>query len=110
MDAVLRKEIWPFLLRVYSWGSTFEQREAIRNELFLSYQNIKRLRIKKMNTIKNFGANANSKSNIISVENTILKDVVRTDRKNPFFAGENNQNLETMQYAIYFNFLIFLIF
>lgn len=105
MDAVLRKEIWPFLLRVYSWGSTFEQREAIRNELFLSYQNIKRLRIKKMNTIKNFGANANSKSNIISVENTILKDVVRTDRKNPFFAGENNQNLETM-HSILLNYAI----
>lgn len=100
MNAALHKEIWPFLLHVHSWSSTFEQREAIRNELFLSYQNIKRLRIKKINTItaaKNSGTNINSKSNILAVESTILKDVVRTDRKNSFFAGENNQNLETMQ-------------
>uniref|UniRef100_A0A915D3E3 Rab-GAP TBC domain-containing protein n=1 Tax=Ditylenchus dipsaci TaxID=166011 RepID=A0A915D3E3_9BILA len=73
MDFSLRKEIWPFLLRVYPWTSTFEQREAIRNDLFLSYQNIK------------------------PIESTIVKDVVRTDRRNPFFAGDNNPNLETMK-------------
>lgn len=94
MDPILRKEIWPFLLRVYPWSSTFEQREAIRNELFLSYQNIKYARIKKMSLNKNFS----------TVESTIIKDVVRTDQKNPFFYGENNPNLETMKFALKFFF------
>ncbi|KIH67962.1 hypothetical protein ANCDUO_01704 [Ancylostoma duodenale] len=42
MEPNLRKEIWPFLLRVYPWQSTLEQRETIRNDLFLEYQNLRR--------------------------------------------------------------------
>lgn len=33
----------------------------------------------------------------INLENTIIKDVIRTDRYNPFFAGERNLNLEVMK-------------
>lgn len=44
MDPSLRKELWPFLLRVYTWGSTQEQQETVRNDLFLEYQNIKKKR------------------------------------------------------------------
>lgn len=44
--------------------------------------------MKKMSTNKQF----------LNVESTIIKDVVRTDRKNPFFFGENNPNLETMKF------------
>lgn len=44
IETSLRKEIWPFLLRVYTWNSTFEQRETVRNDLFLEYQNIKKKR------------------------------------------------------------------
>lgn len=32
-----------------------------------------------------------------SVQSVIEKDVVRTDRGNPFFAGEGNTNIETMK-------------
>ncbi|KAI1713227.1 rab-GTPase-TBC domain-containing protein [Ditylenchus destructor] len=92
MDPSLRKELWPFLLRVYPWTSTLEQREAIRNDLFLGYQKIKRVRIKRMSV-----SNVKSSTNLLSIESTITKDVVRTDRKNPFFSGENNPNLETMK-------------
>lgn len=91
MNYGLRKEIWPFLLRIYPWNSTFEQREAIRNELFLSYQNIKRIRIKRMSS-----AGGTSRNVLIAVESTITKDVIRTDRRNPFYAGDDNGNLETM--------------
>lgn len=31
------------------------------------------------------------------VENTIVKDVMRTDRKNPFYAGDCNPNIELMK-------------
>ncbi len=44
MEPSLRKEAWPFLLRVYPWTSTVEQRETIRNDNFLEYQNIRKKR------------------------------------------------------------------
>ncbi|TMS37035.1 hypothetical protein L596_004057 [Steinernema carpocapsae] len=89
MDPTLRKEIWPYLLRVYSWSLTHEQKEGVRNDLFLEYQNIRKRRLKVTMT--------SSKTKWTSVENTIVKDVVRTDRKNPFFAGDNNPNMDTMR-------------
>uniref|UniRef100_F1KVQ5 TBC1 domain family member 16 n=1 Tax=Ascaris suum TaxID=6253 RepID=F1KVQ5_ASCSU len=89
VDPSLRKEIWPFLLRVYPWTSTLEQRETIRNDLFLEYQNIRKKRMKKsMNNLK---------MDWTSIENTISKDVVRTDRGNPFYAGDDNPNMEVMK-------------
>ncbi|CAJ0572064.1 unnamed protein product, partial [Mesorhabditis spiculigera] len=87
MEPNLRKEIWPFLLRVYPWESTVEQRETIRNDLFLEYQNIKRKRLKKAASSKHWDG----------LENTVVKDVVRTDRKNPFFAGDENPNVDIMR-------------
>ncbi|GMR63018.1 hypothetical protein PMAYCL1PPCAC_33213, partial [Pristionchus mayeri] len=89
MDASLRREIWPFLLRVYPWESTMEEREAKKNDLFLEYQTVKRRRIKKSNTTM--------KAEWHDIENAITKDVVRTDRRNPFYEGEDNQNVITMK-------------
>lgn len=39
----------------------------------------------------------NPKCALAAVESTIVKDVVRTDRKNPYFAGDANPNLEVMK-------------
>ncbi|VDN19473.1 unnamed protein product [Gongylonema pulchrum] len=89
MDPALRRDIWPFLLRVYPWNSTLEQREAIRNDLFIEYQDIRKRRMK--NTFMKV------KMSWMSVENTITKDVIRTDRCKPYFAGENNPNIDTMK-------------
>ncbi|GMT05924.1 hypothetical protein PENTCL1PPCAC_28098 [Pristionchus entomophagus] len=89
IDASLRKEIWPFLLRVYPWESTVEERDAKKNDLFLEYQSVKRRRIKKSNTTM--------KAEWNDIENAITKDVVRTDRRNPFYEGEGNQNVTTMK-------------
>jgi len=89
MDPNLRKEIWPFLLRVYPWSSTLEQRESLRNDLFLEYQSIKSKRMKKME--------GPSKSLMQAIESSIIKDVVRTDRQNPFYASDDNPNLQIMK-------------
>lgn len=103
IDSSLRREIWPFLLRVYPWESTVEEREAKKNDLFLEYQTVKRrrfsfcldsssflcLRIKKSNTTM--------KAEWGDIENAITKDVVRTDKRNPFYEGEDNQNVNTMK-------------
>ncbi|KHJ80916.1 hypothetical protein OESDEN_19404, partial [Oesophagostomum dentatum] len=93
MEPGLRKEIWPFLLRVYPWESTLEQREVIRNDLFLEYQNLRRRSNKKSQA---------SKQHWTNIENTIVKDVVRTDRKNPYYSGDNNPNIETMKLVRFF--------
>ncbi|KAF8353594.1 tbc-16 [Pristionchus pacificus] len=89
IDSSLRREIWPFLLRVYPWESTVEEREAKKNDLFLEYQTVKRRRIKKSNTTM--------KAEWGDIENAITKDVVRTDKRNPFYEGEDNQNVNTMK-------------
>lgn len=35
-----------------------------------------------------------------TVQCTVEKDVIRTDRTKPFFAGDNNPNLEIMRLAL----------
>uniref|UniRef100_A0A914MZ37 Uncharacterized protein n=1 Tax=Meloidogyne incognita TaxID=6306 RepID=A0A914MZ37_MELIC len=56
MDPKMRKELWPFLLRIFPWSSTYEHRESIRNDLFLRYQRMKRNRIlKKFQRLKKQG-------------------------------------------------------
>lgn len=102
MDPSLRKEVWPFLLRVYPWESTFEQRETRRNDLFLEYQQIKKRRYEillesnRKCRIKKYNS-SNVKETFVAIESMIVKDVVRTDRKNPFYAGDDNPNVEIMK-------------
>ncbi|CAI5454458.1 unnamed protein product [Caenorhabditis angaria] len=88
MDSEMREKVWPFLLRVYPWESTAEQRETIKNDIFLEYQNIRKRRYK-------IAASGQSRWN--HIENSIIKDVVRTDRRNPFFYGDNNPNIDVMK-------------
>ncbi|OZC10403.1 TBC domain protein [Onchocerca flexuosa] len=78
VDPTLRREVWPFLLRVYPWTSTLEQREIIRNDIFIEMKNA-------------------FKTSWINVENAIIKDVIRTDRCRPYFAGNNNTNTDAMK-------------
>jgi len=44
LESTLRHEIWPFLLHYYPYTSTFEQREQIRNDRYIDYQNIRKQR------------------------------------------------------------------
>lgn len=89
LDPRLRRDAWPFLLQRYNFSSTFDEREQIRNDKFLEYQNIRKLR-EQMSVEERevFWRN---------VECTVEKDVVRTDRSNPFYAGDDNPNIETMK-------------
>ncbi|VDO32885.1 unnamed protein product [Onchocerca flexuosa] len=93
VDPTLRREVWPFLLRVYPWTSTLEQREIIRNDIFIEYQKIKKRRYNfAFQQMKNA-----FKTSWINVENAIIKDVIRTDRCRPYFAGNNNTNTDAMK-------------
>ncbi|KAL1497849.1 hypothetical protein ABEB36_008736 [Hypothenemus hampei] len=98
MDRDIRKEVWPFLLHVYPCQSTFEERLQIAEIRRQEYDEITRRRLdlneNKLNQFRR------------KIQSVVEKDVVRTDRGNPFFAGEHNPNLLIMKnillnYAIY---------
>ncbi|XP_060108369.1 TBC1 domain family member 16 isoform X3 [Heteronotia binoei] len=98
IDVSIRGEVWPFLLHYYSFESTSEEREALRALKREEYFEIQQKRLSMTpDEQKAFWRN---------VQFTVDKDVVRTDRGNQFFRGENNPNVETMRrillnYAVY---------
>uniref|UniRef100_H3BEN3 TBC1 domain family member 16 n=1 Tax=Latimeria chalumnae TaxID=7897 RepID=H3BEN3_LATCH len=94
----LRGEVWPFLLQYYSCQSTSEEREELRVYKRREYQEIEQRRLSMTpEEHKEFWR---------KVQSTVDKDVVRTDRSNQFFKGEDNPNVQMMRrillnYAIY---------
>lgn len=42
--------------------------------------------------------NSGLKNMFLETESSVWKDVVRTDRKTEYFAGDDNPNLEIMKY------------
>ncbi|XP_050298950.1 TBC1 domain family member 16 [Anthonomus grandis grandis] len=98
MDRGIRKEVWPFLLHVYPYQSTFEERLQIAEIRRQEYEEITRRRLDlNENQLNQFRR---------KIQSVVEKDVVRTDRSNPFFAGDNNPNLIVMKnillnYAVY---------
>lgn len=98
MERSLRKEVWPFLLHCYPYQSTYEERNVIAEIRRLEYDEVTRRRLEltgsQLNTFKR------------KIQSVVEKDVVRTDRGNPFFAGDDNPNLDVMKnvllnYAVY---------
>ncbi|XP_075436144.1 TBC1 domain family member 16 isoform X2 [Ascaphus truei] len=89
IELSLRGEVWPFLLGYYSWESTSEEREALRVRKREEYSQIQMKRVSMSpDSHKEFWKN---------VQFTVDKDVVRTDRSNQFFRGEDNPNVEAMR-------------
>lgn len=89
---------------MYPWSSTFEQRDAVRNDLFLEYQTIKKKRwlsayiFETTNPFRMRKMNSGQRNVYLEIESSVWKDVVRTDRKNEYFAGDDNPNLDVMKY------------
>ncbi|XP_033333591.2 TBC1 domain family member 16 [Megalopta genalis] len=98
LEPALRKIVWPFLLHCYSYQSTYEEREQIDAILKQKYEEIQKHR-----------TNMSPKQAEHFLRNVVCiveKDVVRTDRGNPYYAGEDNPNIEVMKnillnYAVY---------
>jgi Rab-GTPase-TBC domain len=100
LEKGLRKTVWPFLLHCYSTNSTFNDRVALAELRKQEYEEITRRRL--------YGGLTPEQQAKFwrSVQCVIEKDVVRTDRGNPYYAGEGNANIETMKnillnYAFY---------
>ena len=99
LEKGLRKTVWPFLLHCYSTSSTFNDRVALAELRKQEYEEITRRRLYSMSPEQ-------QAQFWRMVQCVIEKDVVRTDRGNPYFAGEGNGNIETMKnillnYAFY---------
>lgn len=99
LEKKLRKTVWPFLLHCYSFYSTFEDRAALLEIRRQEYEELTKRRLYSMSPEQqaHFWK---------TVQCVIEKDVVRTDRGNPFFAGDDNPNVELMKnillnYAFY---------
>ncbi|GBP38408.1 TBC1 domain family member 16 [Eumeta japonica] len=99
LDRELRREVWPFLLHCYPYNSTYDEREVILQLRIREYEDITKRRLERMTPEQHaiFWK---------TIQSVIEKDVVRTDRGNPFFAGDNNYNIEIMKnillnYAVY---------
>ncbi|KAG5832886.1 hypothetical protein ANANG_G00295950 [Anguilla anguilla] len=98
IDPAIRGEVWPFLLQYYSCDSTSEEREAWRLQKRGEYQEIQHRRL---------SMSPEEHSEFWrKVQFTVDKDVVRTDRSNHFFRGENNPNVEIMR-RILLNYAVF---
>nr|XP_054606530.1 TBC1 domain family member 16 isoform X2 [Nothobranchius furzeri] len=98
IDPSIRGEVWPFLLHYYSYDSTSEEREAWRMQKRAHYHDIQQGRL---------SMSPEEHSEFWrKVQFTVDKDVVRTDRSNQFFRGENNPNVEIMR-RILLNYAVF---
>lgn len=97
-DPSLRKLIWPFLLHCYSYQSTYDDRQQIDKIRYQEYQEIQHQRINMNPEDKEYFWR-----HVVCI---VEKDVVRTDRANPYYAGDNNPNINIMKnillnYAVY---------
>ncbi|XP_069685314.1 TBC1 domain family member 16 isoform X2 [Periplaneta americana] len=98
LERSMRRIVWPFLLHCFTFQSTYEEREQILEIRHQEYHEITRRRLEmEPEQQQNFWRN---------VQCIVEKDVVRTDRGNPYFAGEDNPNIDVMKnillnYAVY---------
>ncbi|XP_077300529.1 TBC1 domain family member 16 isoform X2 [Arctopsyche grandis] len=99
LEKDLRSFVWPLLLHCFPGNSTYKERETfaeIRRKEYYEY-NKKRTKFMSLEEQAAFWK---------SVQCVVEKDVVRTDRGNPYYAGEDNPNIDTMK-NILLNYAIF---
>ncbi|ORY93127.1 rab-GTPase-TBC domain-containing protein [Syncephalastrum racemosum] len=84
LDPDVRIEAWKFLLEIYPWDSTFDEREAIRRSKVDEYYEYKSQWFNDMDT--------RTTKEFQDEKHRIDKDVHRTDRSIPFFEGEDMPN------------------
>ncbi|KAI1291737.1 TBC1 domain family member 16 [Halotydeus destructor] len=97
IQQVLKKHVWPFLLERYNYSTTKSDRERISEESRYEYSKLSYKRL-------NFSQEEQDEFWKL-VECTVDKDVPRTDRTNPYFAGDTNENINVMR-RILLNFAI----
>ncbi|KAI5078232.1 hypothetical protein GOP47_0005903 [Adiantum capillus-veneris] len=86
----LRREVWKFLLGYHQYDSTYMEREELRTKKYKEYKLLKaQWQTISADQAKRFAKFRERKSRV-------EKDVVRTDRILPFYAGDDNQNVSKL--------------
>ncbi|EEB07897.1 GTPase activating protein Gyp7 [Schizosaccharomyces japonicus yFS275] len=78
----IRGEVWPFLLEIYPWTSTAEERVQIDRQLRSEYRRLKEAWYNDLDRQMNDAF-------FLEQKHRIEKDVHRTDRQHEYFAEEN---------------------
>ncbi|XP_011704194.1 PREDICTED: TBC1 domain family member 15 [Wasmannia auropunctata] len=86
----LRFEVWKFLLNYYPWKSTHNERLELKRKKTDEYFTMK-LQWRTFTT-----AQESRFSDYRERKSLIEKDVNRTDRTHPYYAGDNNPHLEQL--------------
>ena len=85
----LREQVWPFLLQRFPCESTYIERAMMIENGHLKYQEIDHKRL---------NMSPEEQDDFWKrIQCTVEKDVPRTDRCNPFFAGDQNENMLIMK-------------
>lgn len=90
LEKGLRRTIWPFLLKCYSFSSTFDDRAVLMDIRKQEYEEITRKRLYSMSPEEQIHFWK-------SVQCVLEKDLARIDRSNAFFYGDDNPNREIME-------------
>ncbi|XP_034243519.1 TBC1 domain family member 15 [Thrips palmi] len=90
VSPTLRYEVWKFLLGYYPWNSTYAERMHLRKAKVEEYFKMKQ-QWKSMTP-----GQEERFSDFRDRKSLIDKDVKRTDRVLPFFAGDDNPNVEVL--------------
>jgi len=87
----IRCDVWKFLLGFYDWNTSAEERTRIRKQKVDDYHRMK-------GQWRSISAEQEERFSAFRERKTqIEKDVSRTDRTHPFFAGDENRNVELLQ-------------
>ncbi|XP_032666022.1 TBC1 domain family member 15 [Odontomachus brunneus] len=90
----LRFEVWKYLLNYYPWNSTNKERAYLQNEKTDEYFRMK-LQWRSFTPEQE-----NRFSDYKERKSLIEKDVNRTDRTHPYYAGDNNPHLEQLTHIL----------
>lgn len=90
LEKSLRRTIWPFLLKCYSFSSTFDDRAVLMDIRKQEYDEITCKRLYSMSPEEQIHFWK-------SVQCVVEKDIARIDRSNAFFYGDDNPNREIMK-------------
>lgn len=89
VNPALREQVWPFLLQRFPCESTYTERAMMIENGHLKYQEIDHRRL---------NMTPEEQDDFWKrIQCTVEKDVPRTDRCNPFFAGDQNENMLIMK-------------
>ncbi|KAK4257419.1 hypothetical protein QN277_007012 [Acacia crassicarpa] len=91
LDHELRKKVWGFLLGYYSYDSTYAEREFLKSVKKSEYETIK----SQWQSI--LPAQARRFTKFRERKGLIDKDVVRTDRLQAFYEGDDNPNVNVLR-------------